>query len=79
MGKCATIIHDFSPKENHLQVDFFVKKAKCNEKNISRTKNHTIWRMIIRRQAAQVNPEIASIADFRLNLSPGCAMISAGV
>jgi hypothetical protein len=30
-------------------------------------------------QAAQLNPEIASIADFRLNLSPGCAMISAGV
>ena len=38
MGEYATIIHDFSPKENHLQVDFFAKKAKWNEKNISRTK-----------------------------------------
>jgi hypothetical protein len=50
MGKYATIIHDFSPKENHHQVDFFAKKAKCNEKNISRTKNHTIGRMKIRRR-----------------------------
>jgi hypothetical protein len=38
MGKYATIIHDFSPKENHLHVDFFAKKAKWNEKNISRIK-----------------------------------------
>ena len=50
MGKYATIIHDFSLKENHLQVDFFAKKAKYNEKNISKTKNHTIGRMEIRRR-----------------------------
>ncbi|MEE0163637.1 MAG: hypothetical protein UE029_04970 [Christensenellales bacterium] len=78
MGKYATIIHDFSPKENHLLVDFFAKKAKWNEKNISRTKKSYDWEDE-NSQAAQLNPEIASIADFRLNLSPGCAMISAGV
>jgi hypothetical protein len=38
MGKYATIIHDFSPKENHLQVDFFAKKAKCNKKTSAEQK-----------------------------------------
>ena len=78
MGKYATIIHDFSPKENHLQVDFFAKKAKWNEKKHQQNKKLYDWEDE-NSQAAQLNPEIASIADFRLNLSPRCAMISAGV
>lgn len=77
MGKCATIIHDFSPKENRLQVDFLQKKPNAMKKTSAEQKLYD-WEDE-NSQAAQANPEIASIADFRLNLSPGCAMISAGV
>jgi hypothetical protein len=38
MGKCATIIHDFSPKENHLQVDFLQKKPNAMKKTSAEQK-----------------------------------------
>ena len=77
MGKYATIIHDFSPKENHLQVDFLQKKPNAIKKHQQNKKSY-YWEDE-NSQAAQLNPEIMAIADFRLNLSPGCAMIGTGV
>jgi len=38
MGKYATIIHDFSPKENHLQVDFLQKKPNGMKKTSAEQK-----------------------------------------
>jgi len=38
MGKYATIIHDFSPKENHPQVDFLQKKPNGMKKTSAEQK-----------------------------------------
>ena len=40
MGKYATIIHDFSPKENHLQVDFLQKKPNAIKKHQQNKKSY---------------------------------------